>query len=125
MKKEKIFADAFALHKDGQFEAAVALYKSLKLLKFEKTKPQLSLLLGICLIKLENYLEALKFINEYIDVDPYDYLALYYRGVLFDKLERYPDALDTLTKALKLNHTYLYQHPFSLNNQHVSYKFYK
>ena len=107
MTHEKTFANAFAHHKDGRFKEAVALYKSLLNINFQKKRPQLLLLLGICEIQTNDFLDALKHINSYIEIDTNDHLAFYYSGQALEKLERYEDAFVSLNKSLKLNSDFI------------------
>ena len=103
MGHEKIFANAFVHHKGDRFKEAIELYKSLLDINFQKKRPQLLLLLGICEIQTNDFLDALKHITSYIEIDSNDHLAFYYSGKALEKLERYEDALVSLNKSLKLN----------------------
>ena len=103
MAQDKTFANAFVHHKEGRFNEAVALYKSLLNIGFQKNRPQLLLLLGICEIETNDFLNALKHINSYIEIDCNDHLAFYYSGKALEKLDRYEDAFNSLNMALELN----------------------
>jgi len=104
---EKTFANAFAHHKEGRFNEAVALYKSLLNINFQKNRPQLLLLLGICEIETNDFLNALKHIASYIEIDCNDHLAFYYSGKALNKLERYEDSFNSLNIALELNSDFI------------------
>lgn len=107
MAHEKTFANAFIHHKAGRFKEAVALYKSLLNINFQKNRPQLLLLLGICEIETKDFLNALKHINSYIEIDSNDHLAFYYLGKALNKLERYEDSFNSLNIALELNSDFI------------------
>ena len=107
MAHEKTFANAFVHHKEGRFKKAIELYKSLLNINFQKNRPQLLLLLGICEIETNNFLNALKHINSYIEIDSNDHLSFYYSGKALDKLERYEDSFNSLNIALELNSDFI------------------
>jgi tetratricopeptide (TPR) repeat protein len=104
---EKTFVNAFVHHKEGRFKKASELYKSLLNINFQKNRPQLLLLLGICEIETNDFLNALKHINSYMEIDSNDHLAFYYSGKVLDKLERYEDSFNSLNIALKLNSDFI------------------
>jgi hypothetical protein len=60
-------------------------------------------LMGIVLLNLERYEEALDLLDETLDIDPHNAGVLYVRGIVLLNLERYEEALDAFDKALGIN----------------------
>lgn len=57
--------------------------------------------------RIQNYIKALKYLNEAVLIDDKNFQALQFKSFTHIKLEEYPEAIVAIDKAIKINDTYL------------------
>ena len=98
--KTKIFNKALQLQLNGDFEGALKLY--LKLIKKKIYNDKLFFFTGTAFLQDENYIQAIKYLNESIKLNPDFHEAYSNKGIALTKIEKYEESIINYNKALNL-----------------------
>jgi len=104
---DRKFSEVISLFNSGKFIEAKELAK--KILRLDSNNSNIMEMLCLINLKLENFIEAHKFISDAMKIKK-DYLSHNYLGQVYYKMKNYDEAINNFNISIKLN-----------NNVHVTY----